>query len=140
MAWSAGQVLTAALMNLYAPQAWTTYSPSLSGITAATVTGRYIQIGKTVHFKITLTFTGGALGTVLMGLPVSASGSGSASPIGIAIGVRQTVGNYYGTVYASSATQCAVEGPGVSQTWNATTPATWANTDIWGLSGTYEAA
>lgn len=141
MPWTSGATLTATQLNTYLPQAWSAYSPSLSGITAATVSGRFIQYGKTVHFKITMNLTGAPLGTVLLGLPVQASAAGNTIPIGIAIGLRQGVGNYYGTVYpAGTGTQCGVEGPGLSQLWNATTPASWANTDIWNLSGTYEAA
>jgi len=58
MAWSAGAVLTAAQLNTYAPQTWSSYSPSWTAATSnpvignGLIVGEYIQFGKLVHFRI----------------------------------------------------------------------------------------
>lgn len=61
MVWSAGAVLTAAQLNTYVPQAWTAYTPTLTALTTnptlgnSTLTGKWVQAGKTLHARINLT-------------------------------------------------------------------------------------
>lgn len=63
--------------------AWTAYTPTLGAtagaLTTATATGAYIQIGKTVSFRVFLTLTdkGTATGALTFTLPVAAK-SGAA--------------------------------------------------------------
>ncbi len=78
MTWSAGAVLTAAQLNAYVPQEWTAWTPTVTA-TAGTFgsvagSGRYILIGKTVlwDLSITITTVGTASGGVVFTLPVTA--------------------------------------------------------------------
>jgi hypothetical protein len=56
---------------------WTPYTPTLSpgagAFTTASVTGRYIQIGKTVHFAVNISITanGTAAGFINVGTPTT---------------------------------------------------------------------
>jgi hypothetical protein len=66
------------------PGAWTDFTPTLSSssgtFTSATVsTAKYIQIGKIVHCRITVSITtnGTAAGVVAVSLPVTAHPSGA---------------------------------------------------------------
>jgi hypothetical protein len=78
MAWSAGAILTAAQLNTYLPQAWSTWTPTITAASGTFTTvsgaGRYIQYGKTVVWSATITITtaGTAAGAVLFTLPVNA--------------------------------------------------------------------
>jgi hypothetical protein len=79
MAWSAGAILTAAQLNTYAPQAWSSWTPTLTaetgGFTLASATGRYIAHGKTIVWQATITITtaGTAAGACIFTLPVAAA-------------------------------------------------------------------
>lgn len=84
MPWSAGAVLTAAQLNTYLPQAWSTFSPVLSAETgsysnASPSNGRYIAYGKTIHWSLTITIVsaGTAAGAVRFALPVTAAMTGA---------------------------------------------------------------
>jgi len=64
--WTAGDVLTADdLNNSFDASGWTSYTPTLSGLTLGTggvMTARYAQIGKTLLLEFLITFgTGGAI-------------------------------------------------------------------------------
>lgn len=140
---------TGSLANFGA--AWTAYTPAwtststLPALGDGTITGAYLQIGKTVHYRIRLvtgsTSTYGA-GTYLFSLPVAASAAASAtgSPAGGAI-IRDAspVALYHRQAYFNSTTTVAliaeagtVVGP--------TSPVTFASGDSITITGTYEAA
>lgn len=79
MAWSSGAVLTAAQLDTYAPQAWTTWTPTISAqtgtiTTASSSNARYIAYGKTIHWNLTITVTTAGTGTdaLRFTLPVTA--------------------------------------------------------------------
>ena len=65
--------------------AWATYTPTLraqsGSLTSATATGRYMQIGKTVFFSISITITtnGTAAGSLTATLPTTPNANGSGS-------------------------------------------------------------
>lgn len=69
----------------FAPAAWTTYTPAIdssagtTGTAAATVSGRYAQIDKIVHFKADVAWTnaGSWTGNTQFTLPVTAQADGS---------------------------------------------------------------
>lgn len=81
MTWSAGAVLTAAQLNTYLPQAWSSWTPTITAssgtFTTTSGSGRFIQYGKTVLWSATLTLTtaGTATGTLLFTLPATAAGA-----------------------------------------------------------------
>lgn len=79
MPWTSGAILTAAQLNLYAPQAWSTWTPTISNssgsyTTVAVNRARYCQHGKTVVWQLqfTITTVGTATGTPRFTLPVTA--------------------------------------------------------------------
>lgn len=79
MPWSAGSVLTAAQLNIYLPQTWSAWTPTVTAssgtFTTVSGSGRYAQYGKTVVWSATITITtaGTAAGNVRFTLPVSAA-------------------------------------------------------------------
>jgi hypothetical protein len=155
MAWTAGAVLTAAQLNTYAPQAWSTYVPVWTAATAnpalgdGAITGSYVRAGETVHFSIRLTLgstTTTGTGAWRFSLPVSAAGA-TTTPL-ISAGQLVDTGTAFWPVYCarlvtfdtvdvacpttSGDTRLTVVGPA--------TPFTWVSSDILYISGTYEAA
>lgn len=131
--------------------AWTSWTPTLTGITLGngTITSRYLQIGKTVHFSFifTLGTTSAITGAVSITLPISKQNN-SESPnstvtlrqtgvtptvIGLA---RSTIGSNVLNIYAMNTASTYI----VSADLTATIPWTWASTHTIGVSGTYEAA
>jgi hypothetical protein len=132
---------------------WTAYTPAWtsSGTAPAigngTIAGRYKQIGKTVHVAVrvvlgsTSTFGSGGYS---FSLPVAASGLSSIDRVGSAY-LRDTSGSSSGhyngiTVITAGGTVFTVfEGSAHAQLQPAI-PVTWANTDFWEFSLTYEAS
>lgn len=130
--------------------AWVSWSPSYASITVGngTVTARYTQIGKTVHFRWTIVCgSTTALGNdITFTIPVTAhSFYGTAnvrSPIGLVRGYDVGTLNASGSVMLNASTTVA------SVLWpNATDPRddgifpwTEASGDTLSFSGTYEAA
>ena len=126
--------------------AWTAYTPTLGGWTQGngTVEGRYMKIGKTVHFRAIFTFgstSAAAANDVTFTLPstryentqgINANGFFRDSTPGV---------NYMGNVLAISSTVVRVGIIGASGVYTApstTTPFTWAVNDQVLLYGTYE--
>jgi len=111
----------------------------------------YSQIGKTVHYKVCITFgtttsIGGSYPTV--GLPVTAVTS-SGGFAGQANYLYRDTGTqvYYGhATIVSAGTNTALSLMNASSSYpnevgiSATVPVTWGNTDIFYITGTYEAA
>lgn len=70
--------------------AWTSYTPTVSAgsgtATTYTATGRYIQIGKTVHVRVAINVTnkGTAASYIKASLPVTVNTSAGIDPTGIA--------------------------------------------------------
>jgi hypothetical protein len=130
--------------------AWQSWTPTWTNVTIgnATVGAKYIQIGKTVIFKlyVTLGSTTSISGVMKFSLPVTMAtnftdlsiGSGSAEHSGGALvfleanPVSTTVlAIYYHSVSGSSV---------VAGNISSTAPFTWASTDTFAISGAYEAA
>jgi hypothetical protein len=62
-------VLTAAELNTIG-LAWTAYTPTLTNVTTGTASGRYMAIGKTLHFTVRITAgTATAANVVTLSLP-----------------------------------------------------------------------
>lgn len=149
MPWVAGNVLTAAQLNTYAPQSWSAYTPAMTQWTLGngTLTGRTAQHGKTVHFSLRLTIgsttSSGGSGIMTLSLPVAAEMGSSTTafpPIGWASlrdvsapAQRQWMAclNSTSTFLMADDSLTPVQG---------TTPWTWATGDLIVVNGSYEAA
>lgn len=127
-------------------EAWTTYTPTWTGsggnpnLANHTRDGRYIQIGKTVHFAIKITFGSSSYGsgTYSFGIPVTAqSGSFFYAVYGRANDTG-TAGHIVTGVIASTTT-LTLNTAG-NQSVGPTQPFTFGNNDTLTISGTYEAA
>lgn len=124
--------------------AWTSYTPALTNwaLGNGTITGAYMQIGKTVHYRIT--FTAGStstfVGTCVISLPVTGVTRTSRTPLGQALCNDTSVPARflrYAGFNAATSILLADEGGALV---NATVPFTWTTSDIIEVSGTYEAA
>lgn len=137
-----------------APGTWTNYTPtwSSSGTAPAigngTLSGRYVQApnGKTVHAVVKLlagTTTTFGTGGYTFSLPVAAATN--LDRVGAAYLNDASAGgggHYNGIAVIRTGTPTvflAFEGSGHAQL-AATSPVTWANTDFWDFTLTYEAA
>ncbi|MEI7632013.1 MAG: hypothetical protein WCJ60_01675 [bacterium] len=135
--------------------AWTAYTPTLTNITLnnGTVTGAYIQQGKTVHFKIKLTHgTTTVAGTgTLFTLPVTASSviytANVTGGSNLGLATAEDVGNavYLGTASLVSSTTVGAYFMNASGTYvtlakqTSSIPFAWGSTDTLLLTGVYEA-
>lgn len=152
MVWSAGAVLTAAQLNTYAPQAWSTYTPTWTGTTTnpalgnGTITGRYIAIGKTTVYYIdlaigsTTTFGSGRWEFTLPSSPIGYADGFTI--IGDALARDSGTRNYScDAIYTSPNRVHVWRDAGASEsTITPTTPMTWASGDRLAILGVYEAA
>jgi hypothetical protein len=128
--------------------AWTSYTPTLGGtgwaIGNGTITGRYCQIGKIVHYVVAVTFgstsTFGA-GALNVSLPVT-SGAVNQTPHGTGMAQDASASQLYAIAIRQSTSTTATlrtlaqPDSGIFST----TLFTWADTDVIRIIGTYEAA
>ena len=129
--------------------AWTSYTPTLGGATQGngTLTGGYIQIGKTVHFwaRFVMGTTSTVSGpNIALGLPVNARIAQSHSGLQSFI-TDIGVANYLG-IPVLTTTTCQTYLAGTAGTYatmgtiSSTVPMTWGTADELLVNGTYEAA
>ena len=127
---------------------WSTYSPTLSNWTLGngTVTGRYTQVGKTVHFiaRLTLGSTTTISGNPTFTLPVQAQLGVAISPMQFGAGsfIDNGVNAYNAALRLQSSTTVSVSiigTNGVNTAPTSTTPFTWGTNDLVLATGTYEA-
>ena len=128
---------------------WQTWTPTYTRLTIGngTVVARYQQIGKTINFfwKLTWGTTTSVTNYPVFSLPVAAFNSGNEFTVGNATLQDLSGSIYWGRV--DIATDVAViHSEYTGGTWNTLgvvdngSPATWANTDIWTATGSYEVA
>lgn len=141
-----------------AATAWTTYTPTWTASTnpaigngTITDTGAYVQIGKTVHFRLKITMgstTTFGSGGFYVGLPV-AHNHGVESQIGrvhlldSSANSRYTAVAYTHSGSSSSLFLSYINAAASQNTLSgitATAPFTWAASDVLSVTGTYEAA
>ena len=124
--------------------AWTAYTPTISASTTPptgwTVSGAYIQVGKTVTGRALFTYGAGtaAVGTLRFGLPVTAAASMANNPVGQVL-CNDSGGAYFRTLYLTATTY----GEGFTEAAVAVTgavPFTPAAADFYRITFTYEAA
>ncbi len=141
------------LRDNIAGAAWVSWSPTWTNLSVGdgTAVYAYVQVGKTVHFRIKLIF--GSLtsvsGSVDFTLPVNSiaayAGVGESAEIGLAKYLDSGTATYTGVVQlhltASKATLLALGTAGSylnNLALNSTAPFTWAVNDEIHITGTYE--
>ena len=139
--------------------AWSNYVPTITNLTvgSGTLTSRYIQLGKTVHYSGRFIFGSGSSigGVIIIPMPVNAHSSYQAhEQLGTSITYKGATNAIYGgqVLYTGSnalrisipITQNAsnpVYVLGVSTSWIATSvPAAWSSGHYFSWNITYEAA
>lgn len=132
---------------------WQSYVPTFSNLTIGngTLTASYIQIGKTVFFRMSVVFgtTTSVSGAVVVALPVTSvayMGGGGQPPIGIARILDAGINAFGGAVFWATTGTANLQVYNASATYlqfsdtSSTIPMTWGNGDAFSLSGSYEAA
>lgn len=125
-------------------EGWTSYTPTLTNVTLGngTLEGWYVRIGRTIHFRVKLTWgsTTSASGLQGFSLPVAMHSSYLNMAYGTA-GANIGGTNYVGFPWCNSTTGFIVlQGTSGSSFWSNTAPATWGTSNIGTIVGTYEAA
>lgn len=146
MTWTAGQDVTAALLNLHAPQGYSSYTPSYTNMGAPTTSDAKYAIvgGNRVEGWVRFTLNASPTGIMTVSLPVTAAasmGTGRHVVIGQMVGLR--TGIAYEPAFVTLATATTVNFGVVASAmnqWNATTPQTWASTDVFRFTFAYEGA
>lgn len=157
--WVAGEVLTASLLNthlrdnlLAISDPWTPYTPTWTAsgggnsIGNGSVGGRYLAIGKTIHFYINFgvgSTTSVGTGRWDFSLPVTSVAYASLGHlIGYGVAKDNGVRNYHlDALYVGTTTVTGWRDAGATEaTVTPTTPFTWATGDSLTLMGMYEAA
>jgi hypothetical protein len=126
--------------------AWKDWTPTFTNCTtaASTVVAKYTQIGKTIHFRISVVFAGGNKPSTspTFTLPVTATSINQSTQMGhITLGDTGTASRA-GVAFYSTTTTCLLRAK-IGDTFtdvSATVPHTWADTDVITIVGTYEAA
>ena len=123
--------------------AWTAYTPTFSGTLGnGTLTGKYVKIGRLVHFAISFTWgsttSHGAGAAHQYGLPVTAT-SGTYVIGGARIVDASPSAQYFRCVFVNSTTAVAMASEAAQFVTNAT-PMTWATGDTLTITGSYESA
>lgn len=130
---------------------WASWTPTWTNFTAgsATIVAKYCRIGKTVHYSLAVTLSGSTMGTgPIFTLPVTTvAASGSTKPtLGILRIEDAGTTNFTGIVQFASTTTATIVVSGAASTYanltsiTSTVPMTWANSDWFVATGTYEAA
>lgn len=132
--------------------AWSTWTPTLTNLSGGTQTyAKWIQIGKTVHFRFKYTLAGagvsGVPGFTLPTTPVSGYDTDDNGTLSSNVLLRDAgTGDYLGFLTFGTATRVDVYAVLASGTYAAyagissTVPFTWANGDNIQVHGTYETA
>ena len=155
--WVDGETVTAAIQNLHVRDnlndlrlswaAWTSYTPTLTGFTLGngTITGASLTIGKTVLWRVSLTFgttTTAASASPTFTLPATGLAA-SNLPVNALFYDLSTTTYYQAVGRQNSTTTVALAIPGASgvfTTPTTTTPFTWTTGDVILASGVVEIA
>lgn len=126
--------------HAHAAPSWTTWVPSFvaGGVNGnATRSGRYVEIGKTVHFwgKMTL----GSTSSVPVGVPIIAVPVPPANPMGQISGTITDAGNtFYDVLMLLGGAGVSIYGTVANGAAQGSLPFTLGNTDVIDYWGTYE--
>jgi hypothetical protein len=148
----ASNTLSAIPASAVAETAWTSYTPTWTGSTTnpslgnGTLSAAYIQIGKTVHFRINLTMgttTTYGSGIWRFTLPVASNGaiSGAGGVIGggSIFDAAPTATRYYAFIYHYGSGVIALANDSFTGGNTQSLPMTFAVNDAISMTGTYEA-
>lgn len=145
MPWSAAAVLTAAQLNLYAPQAFTTFAPNFVNLplTGGSSYAAYKEYGDLTIVQFAVVASGVATGTISMSLPTTAvihfGTSNQVQAWGMATATDVSVPKSWPMVIrCNSSTSVAFLLPDGSNNANATSPFTWVSGDTFAGSFSYE--
>lgn len=120
--------------------AWLSYTPVLTGISASSNIGRYIKQGKTCTAMVNVTFSGAGSGTYVITLPFTVA-SGSQVYVGQLWGLDSGTAYWVGTATTISGTNTVnFTSNNTGNQWGALIPFTWAVNDIIRFQITYEIA
>lgn len=132
--------------------AWTAYTPTWTATTTnpaignGTIVGAYVQIGKTVHARVTITMgstTTYGTGNWMISLPVAAKASirfsGHLESVDTSAASSVT-GRVTGLGSVAYPVASPLTAGGYDRPMTSTVPIPWANTDVLSMVITYEAA
>lgn len=153
MVFVAGQDLTAAELNGATDGTWTSYTPTWRGLTTnpalgnGTLSGAWSKLGRTRTVRINLlpgsTTTYGT-GSWAFDLPAAAAVvngfTGFPIWLGDAYGFEAGVANRFGVSRVLSGESVLTITDDSASRWDATTPHTWAFSDMLAIQITYETA
>jgi len=141
------------LSDIISQTAWTAWTPTWTNLTkgAGVVTAKYIQIGKTVFFRLSIVFAADTsiAGSVSFTLPVTAvdqTGSDGTQQIGTATIYDSGTATFMGTVLFFTTTTALArclktDGTYLTQgNLSSSAPMTWTTNDEYSCEGKYEAA
>lgn len=131
--------------------AWQSWTPTWTNVSGGTTNyAKYVQIGKTVHYRIKYTMAGANVsGLVSVTVPVAMHSDygvvANVDIVGIATFLDVGSAIYHGVALVDSGKlNIRVSGSGGTYSnpadLSSTVPFTWGSTDILSVSGTYEAA
>jgi hypothetical protein len=133
--------------------AWQSWTPTWTNlpVTNSTVNAKWIKVGKTVHYRLSVVLAGGdkPSGSVTFTLPTASiayPGVATTQPIGVASYNDSSTTVYDGRALWASTTTAVLTGVPANGAWatysniNATAPFTWGNGDEIFVQGTFEAA
>lgn len=142
MTWSVGQILTAAQLETYLPQApLTTWSPSWNNVTVGNgvITTGYARAGALIvaQFRFTLGSTSSVSGAIQFTLPVNCDPNRGGA-LGICrmadTSASETYAGHVVSVTASTAQVQVLDSTNATSldedASSGTSPMTWANTDV----------
>lgn len=128
---------------------WQSWTPTWANFTigAATVTAKYVRVGRTIHFTVEVTFaadTAVASGVSTFTLPVTAANVSDGFPIGYGLYNDANGNDWFAQVWTRDTKTTGrlvyVSASAVPTDITATAPFTWTTSDQIMVSGTYEAA
>ena len=130
--------------------AWASWTPTFTNFTkgSATITAKYTQIGKTVHFRLAIVLAADSImgSSPSFTLPVTSVSPEVGYQIGFAKFLDSGVSFFFGEVSWANTTTAGItalfsdQTPLRSSTITASSPFVWTTTDALYLTGTYEAA
>jgi hypothetical protein len=148
--WLTGEVPSSATFNTHVRDnlkalgdAWTTWTPTLTGFTVSSSVAYYKQLGdSTVHAYYEATLSSAVSATMAVSLPVAAARAPARRlPIGNVHALDAGTNRRNGVVaLAASATVIEFWSDAAATAWAATAPFTWASGDQIAFSVTYEGA
>lgn len=147
---TAAAISTAKLASDGFLTSWASWTPTFTNVSGGTVTyAKYVTIGKTVHFRLKYTLADANVsGAILFTLPTATNSDYAQNDtIGTASILDSGTAGYLGFLMLNSTSQAEIRPIGAGGTYStyttaasSTTPHTWAASDFFQCSGTYEIA